>query len=272
MSNCFVMNQIHEIRRMRKHDSRMLPRLVAVLAASAALAVHGRAQIIDDFDSGSGTLEACFANVYNLHADASILGGKREMTVREALSCQSGGKARERVDATAGVAEWYGSGSCEQSFQYGTQIGEVFKGGVPNSSPNMGVGTPLNLFLTPETEIVVDMVQVLNPFLEIKLRTEAGFFDWNFNVAPGLNLIKLSDFPGMPAAAAADVDGISFEDSACIGSGGDPGGNTPGSGNIFNSLAFNEPITDSDNDGVNDDSDLRPEIRGIGEEGSTPSG
>ena len=206
--------------------------------------------VIDDFDSGTVSLEACGSDVYNLHSDASILGGKREIVVRDAWSCVFGGKARARVDAGASIAELYGAGAVEQTIAYGSAIGIVSHPWSP--SPNVGAGTALNLALTPDTEIVVDMVQVHTPFVGIHLLTGSGSFAQWFPITIGTNSIALSSFVGMTATAAADVDGIRFFDAVASG-------NTPGSGNIFDRFAISSPVLDSDGDGVPDDQDAFPD-------------
>ncbi|MFH1724968.1 MAG: hypothetical protein ABII00_10155 [Elusimicrobiota bacterium] len=207
--------------------------------------------VIDDFDSGSVALEACGNDVYNVHADAGIIGGKREIQLRDGHSCVLGGRSRVRIDATAGVAEWYGRTACEQSFSYGTAIGTIGHSWSPN--PNGGQGVPLDLSLTPDSEILVDMVQVQNGFLGIRLFTGAGVFVQTFTKTAGLNSIPLSSFPGMTPAAAAAVDGISFLGGTCPS-------NTPGTGDIFALLAVaGGGSSDGDGDGIADEDDNCPD-------------
>ncbi|MDO8532560.1 MAG: PKD domain-containing protein [Dehalococcoidia bacterium] len=209
--------------------------LIFVIGLLMAGVVPASAQdlVIDDFASGTVTLSACGNSTFNYYQSPTIVGGARELQLRDGHSCALGGSARMRVDATAGIAEWYGATAPEGSFQYGTEIGTI---DYPWSlSPNKNKGTPLNLSLTLGDKIRIEMVQVQNPFIQIRLRDGAGAtYVQNFSLAVGTNLLPLSSFPGLTPAAAADIDGISFRGSASSG-------NTPGSGDIVGLFAIAAP-------------------------------
>jgi len=208
--------------------------------------------VIDDFSFGGGSWDACGYDRFVFHEDASIVGGARELRMRDGHSCVLGGRVRMRLDVTAGTLEWYGASASEHSIQYGTEIGTVDHPWSP--SPNKLKGTPLDLSLTLDDEIRVEMVQVQNPFLQIRVRAGTGAtYSHNFTLTVGTNLFPLSSFPGLTAAAAADIDGITF-------AGGVASGNIPGSGNIFSQLGIDAAVTDTDGDGYNDDVDNCPDV------------
>lgn len=201
--------------------------------------------VIDDFTTGGGTWSACGIATFNFHEDASIAGGARELHVRDGWSCIFGGKPWINIDDAAGTAEWYSVGRTTPShiFNYGTAIGTFGKGsrtdGRDAPSPNVGAGSELNLSLTLDDQIRLDLDQVYSEFIRIRLHDGTGItHDQNFPLVAGTNLIPLSDFTTMTYTRAADIDGVSFGGSVNSSDG-------PGSGNVFTSfsieLAVNDP-------------------------------
>jgi len=212
-----------------------------------------KAEVIDSFSSGSVTLEACGYYLYSGHSNASILGGLREIQLRDAHSCSLGGKARVRVDASAGTAESYGSTAPDIRYAYGSLIATGWPGWGPRST---NVGTPLNLSKNLADAIVVEVVKtpVFGPVhLAITLKTGMGDFVTLIWANVGSNTVQLSSFPGLTAAAASDIDGIMFATYVNTG-------NVPGSGIVFSEFSFLDAVTDSDADGVDDPLDNCPAI------------
>ena len=173
--------------------------------------------VIDNFTSGSGLWSACGSSTFDYYQSPSIAGGARELEMRDGGSCIFGPyPAQMSINATQGTAEWFGNHtySPEQVFAYGTEIGTYGPSWSP--SPNKGKGVPLNLSLSLSDEIVVNMVEVQNPFLGIRLRDGNGntYSSATSNLAAGDNFFPLSSFQGLTAADAANIDGISFEGSS----------------------------------------------------------
>ena len=203
--------------------------LTAVLGLSILWAVPAYAGtasshdiVIDNFTSGSGTWSACGNSTFDYYQSPSIIGGARELEMRDGGSCIFGPfPAQMSINATQGTASWFGNHTYapEQVFAYGTEIGTYGPSWSP--SPNQGKGVPLNLSLSLSDDIVVNMVGVQNPYLAIRLRDGNGTtFSWSTsNLAVGTNLFPLSSFQGLTAADAANIDGISFEGSANTASG-----------------------------------------------------
>lgn len=191
--------------------------LLMAAAFQAAPAFAGSASpgdtVIDNFTAGSGSWHACGNSTFAFYQDSSIIGGARELEMRDGGSCYHGPSsyAQMSINATQGTAEWFGNNtySPEQVFSYGTEIGTH---DYPWSlSPNKGKGTPLNLDLSMSDNMVIQMVQVTNPFLQIQLLDGNGnTYAQNVSLVVGTNLVPLSDFSGLTAAAAADIGGISF--------------------------------------------------------------
>lgn len=175
--------------------------------------------VIDNFSAGTGSWSACGNYTFNYFQDPSIIGGARELALRDGGSCHFGPyPARMAVNALQGIASWYGSNtySAEQHFSYGTEIGTYTVSWSP--SPNIGKGTPLNLDLNLNDQIVVQMVSVDSNVnydnLQIRLRDANGnAYTDNIVLNAGTNLVALSSFSGLTAAAAAHIDGISFNGS-----------------------------------------------------------
>ena len=168
--------------------------------------------VIDNFSAGSGSWSACGSSTFAYFQDSSILGRARELEMRDGGSCHYGPyPARMTIDATQGTAAWYGNHtySPEQVFSYGTEIGTH---DYPWSlSPNKGKAVPLNLNLSLNDDILIQMVQVVNPFLGIRLRDGNGnTYEQNLNLVVGSNLVPLSSFSGLTAATATNIGGISF--------------------------------------------------------------
>ena len=172
--------------------------------------------VIDNFTSGSGTWSACGNSTFEYYQSPSIAGGARELEMRDGGSCVFGPfPAQMAINAAQGTAEWFGNNTYapEQVFAYGTEIGTY--GPFWSPSPNQGKGVPLSLSLNLSDDIVVNMVEVQNPFLSIRLRDGNGnTFSKNTNLAAGTNLVPLSSFQGLTAADAANINGISFEGSS----------------------------------------------------------
>jgi hypothetical protein len=211
------------------------------------------AEVIDSFNSGSVTLEACGNYLYSGHSDASILGGLREIQLRDAHSCSLGGRARVRVDAIAGTAESYGATAPDIRYVYGNLIASGWPGWGPRST---NVGTPLNLSKNLADAIVVEVVKVplSGPqVMGITLRTGVGDFTTAIWANVGTNSVQLSSFSGLTAAAASDIDGILF--STYFSS-----GNILGSGLVISEFSFLDGVIDSDSDGVDDPADNCPAI------------
>ncbi len=192
----------------------------ALLAVGAGSALAGSAGphdiVIDAFTAGSGSWSTCGNSKFVYYQHPSIIGGARELAMRDGGSCHFGPfPAQMAIDATQGTASWGGPNtySPEQHFSYGTEIGT--QANVPWSpNPNGGKGTPLHLALSLSDEIVIQMVQVNNPFLSIELRDGTGAtYQTSLSLTAGTNLVPLSSFPGLTAAAAAEIDGISFSGS-----------------------------------------------------------
>lgn len=207
----------------RSKRSRGIGAVLALLVVSSlqvAPAFAGSASpgdtVIDNFTAGSGSWLACGNYTFNYFQDPSIIGGARELALRDGGSCHYGPNyARMAVNATQGTASWYGSNTyaAEQHFSYGTEIGTYTAPWSP--SPNIGKGTPLNLALNLSDQIVIQMVSVDSNInydgLQIRLR-DANTNTYTDNIAlnAGTNLVPLSSFSGLTAAAAAHIDGISF--------------------------------------------------------------
>ncbi|MHB8469678.1 MAG: hypothetical protein ACYDCH_07985 [Gaiellaceae bacterium] len=190
--------------------------VVGAVVASAAPAVASGPIIIDNFTAGSGSWQTCGSSYFVYYQDPSIIGGARELALRDGGSCHFGSfPAQMSIDATHGTASWGGPNtySPEQHFSYGTEIGtQANVSWSPN--PNGGKGTPLHLSLSLSDEILIQMVAVNNPYLSIELRDGNGAtYSATISLTVGTNLVPLSSFPGLTAAAASDIDGISFNGS-----------------------------------------------------------
>ena len=204
---------------LRGRSGRGLVAVLALLMAGSLQAVPAFAgtaspgdTVIDNFTAGSGSWSACGNSTFEYFQDPSIIGGARELAVRDGGSCHFGPyPARMAIDATQGTAQWYGNRtySPEQYFSYGTEIGTHDVEWSP--SPNKSKATSLNLHLSLSDVLVIQMVQVSNPFLGIRLRDGNGStYVQGFTLTVGSNLFPLSSFPGLSAAAASNIDGISI--------------------------------------------------------------
>jgi hypothetical protein len=190
--------------------------VVGAIAASAGPAAASGMTVIDSFTSGSGSWSTCGNSLFVYQQDASILGGARELALRDAGSCHYGpNPAQMSIDAAHGTASWGGPNtySPEQHFSYGTEIG-TWANVSWSPNPNGGKGTPLHLSLTLTDAVVIDMQQVNSPFMQIRLRDGHNQVHYaNASLVVGTNLVPLSAFSGLTAAAAGDIDGISFSGS-----------------------------------------------------------
>lgn len=188
----------------------------ALVATGAGSALAGPAGphdiVIDTFAAGGGSWSACGYSTFAYYQDPSIIGGARELAMRDGGSCIFGAfPAQMMVDTAHGTAAWFGNHtySPEQYFSYGTEIGSHDASWSP--SPNKGKGVALHLSLSMSDEIVVQMVNVQNPFLGIWLRDSNGNrYVTTTSLTAGTNLIPLTSFGGLTAGAAAHIDGISF--------------------------------------------------------------
>lgn len=173
--------------------------------------------VIDNFTSGGGTWSACGNATYVLSSSSSIIGGTRELEMRDGGSCIFGPyPAQMSINASDGTATWFGNHtySPEQTFNYGTEIGSV---SYPWSvDKNIGKGTPLNLSLNLSDDIVVNMVSVSNPYFTVTISDGNGstFSSGTSTLKAGTNLFPLSGFQGLTALDAANIEGIQFRGSA----------------------------------------------------------
>lgn len=214
--------------------------------APPAQSVTG-AVTIDNFDSGSVTLVACGDSRFAFHQASGILGGAREITARDGGSCLRGPNFFT-IDAGAGTAQWHGTSySPEHAMMWGTAIGTVDRPW--SQSPNKGRGTPMNLSMTMDDFLRIEVVSATHPGIGIRLHTGVGVYAAGYNLNPGTNLIPLTLFSGLTVAGAADIDGIAIW-----------GGTNTGSGNIFSGFGIEPGVTDADGDGVNDDVDNCPAV------------
>ena len=171
--------------------------------------------VIDNFTAGSGSWSACGNSTFVYYQNPSIIGGARELAMRDGGSCHFGRwPAKMAIDAAAGTGAWYGDRTYapEQHFSYGTEIGTFDQ---PWSiSPNRGVGAPLNLHLSLSDNIIIQMVHLGNTFVQVRLRDGNGStYIQNVTLVLGTNLVPLSGFSDITPAAAASIDGISFTGS-----------------------------------------------------------
>jgi thrombospondin type 3 repeat protein len=220
--------------------------------------------LIDDFTSGGGTWSACGSATFNYHESTSIAGGAREMLVRDAWSCILGGRAFTTIDATDGTAEWYSNGgrtASHQLFLYGTAIG-IYDSGTRTDGrggsfgPNVGKGNELNLELTLDDNIRVDILQLPNGASTLNFNVQLvdgfrRFYDNWFTVSLGTNLLPLSAYSQLTAASAADIDGLAFSSGVS---------SLPGSGLIMEAFGIESGVSDADGDGINDDVDNCPAV------------
>lgn len=177
--------------------------------------------VIDGFTAGGGSWSACGNSTFVYTQDPSIIGGARELEMRDGGSCFFGPyPAQMAIDATQGTAKWFGNNtySPEQVFSYGTAIGTHDYPWSP--SPNKGKGTPLNLRLSLSDDILIQMQEVTSPSFGVELLDGHGnVYGAGVHLVVGANLVPLSSFPGLSAAAAEDINGISFIGSDNVPSG-----------------------------------------------------
>lgn len=187
---------------------------IGAIAAAGPAAASSGTTVIDSFTSGNGSWQTCGNSLFVYQQDASIIGGARELALRDGGSCRLG-PAQMSIDAAHGTASWGGPNtySPEQHFSYGTEIG-TWANVSWSPNPNGGKGTPLHLSLTLTDAVVIDMQQVNSPFMQIRLRDGRNQVHYaNASLVVGTNLVPLSAFSGLTAAAAGDIDGISFSGS-----------------------------------------------------------
>lgn len=225
-----------------------LQRFSSATAMAAAFLVPSLCladQVLDDFNTGSFALEACGDARYNYQADGSILGGAREVSVRDAHSCIFGGKSRASMNN--GSISFYGRSACENYLLYGSLIGQYDRSW--SQSPNQSLAVPMNLALSLDSELVIDISSAPHPGgISVIINAGGGIFSTGVGLnGAGEMTIKLSDIPGMTEAHAADVDGIVFGIGYCP------------SNNIADALVIDSIVFsggDSDGDGVPDGDDL----------------
>ena len=207
---------------LRGKSGRALVGVLALLLAGSlqvAPAFAGTASpgdtVIDNFTAGSGSWSACGSSTFVYFQNSAIMGGARELAMRDGGSCSHGRPpARMAIDAAQGTATWFGFNtySPEQVFAYGTEIGTHDYSW--SLSPNKSKAAPLNLHLSLGDNILIQMVHVSNPFLGIRLRDGNGnTYAQNLTLVVGPNLVPLSAFSGLTAEAAANINGISFSGS-----------------------------------------------------------
>ena len=162
--------------------------------------------IIDDFNGPTGSWKQWFPSLYTYQVDETVLGGARELrSYRDAIT---------RIDGDAGTLEWGGNGvSSEYSLRYGSAIGANFHS-TKGANPNGGMGTELNLDLTLDSEIVLQVshVSATNPDIVIILHSSSGSYYWDI-----VTLMQGEE-------VAADIDGIildgfSHNDAGSVGTG-----------------------------------------------------
>lgn len=268
---------------------------VSTLLLTAAICALPNALIADTIDdfSGGGThlinnrgFDRSGHSLYQYIEDASILGGARELKIRDAWSGVFGGWTGVLIDDVAGTATLYGTNrnACDLNLAYGTTIGVYGEPWSPN--PNVGLGTELNLALTPNDEVLVnidkmasypDGTESAHVFIEVRNSTGYPYRYAAHFLLPGANAptwctptscpqlnsneaaIPLSAFVdpwGVPLNRAdrhptdIEVDGIRFATGGC-GWGG------VATGVSFSSFGIGS--SDSDEDGVGDSDDLCPD-------------
>jgi hypothetical protein len=230
--------------------------------------------VIDDFTNGGVTISNRNGqSTLDYSEDPSILGGARELQTRDAWSGSLGGQSNVTVDVSGGGSvSFYGGGNwgnrtaCDNSAAYGTAIGTIGQRNgqnFPINSPNFGRGAELNLELTLDTEILVDIAQLgyggTAGHLNIQLLSggTGGLLRFQYQehfTSTGVIAIPLSAFASrygdiLTPALAADIDGISVQNGACSSGG-------ISDGLVVNSLALGGG--DSDADGVPDADDVCP--------------
>ncbi len=169
--------------------------------------------ILDTFNSGAGTFSGSGHNSkFEYHESTTILGGAREIYLRDAASGTLGGATYATIDTDMGTLRLYTTGGAapENAVMYGTSIGTIYRSWAP--SPNIGKGTQLNLDLTIEDFILIEVAASgNNSDVTIVLRSGNGAVNSaNFTLNTGPNFIPLSDFPNMTEQAASDIDGIAI--------------------------------------------------------------
>lgn len=249
--------------------------LSAALLSASVFVLSGSISadtIIDNFSAGGVTISNRNGHsTLDYFEDPSILGGAREIQLRDAWSGTLGGQTNATVDDSgAGSISFYGGGNwgtrtaCSNSIQYGTAIGTIGQRGwqwFPTNSPNYGLGQELNLDLTLDTEILVDIAQFGSGGIDrihIVLKSSATgepFDSVTSNITTtGVIAIPLSSFASrwgtvLNATHAADIDGIALQAYACSSLG-------ISDALVINSLALGGG--DSDGDGVPDADDVCP--------------
>lgn len=181
--------------------------------------------IIDDFNGPTGSWKQWYPSLYTYQMDETVLGGARELrSYRDAIT---------RIDGDAGTLEWGGNGvSSEISLRYGSMIGANFHS-TKGPNPNGGMGTELNLDLTLDSEIILQVshVSAINADIVIILHSSSGSLYWaTVTLTQGEVRVPLSSFvtyqgtTPMPEGFAADIDGIildgfSHNDAGSVGTG-----------------------------------------------------
>lgn len=223
---------------MEKSDRRSS--IVTAAAISGTL-------VIDDFDTGGGTFNGGGGwTGFALESGVGALGGAREHAWYN--------HTKITVDPIAGTVKWHtGAVSPEVGLHYGTGIGtRLHSSGAVSSN----AGTPLDLDLSLQDEIVVDVVTVTgsNSFrFYVKSGNGEAFVHHTALPATGQVRVPLSSFTStwnsqpLSAAKAADIDGIYFQGFAH-------------SATTLGKISIARAAVDTDGDGFSDDVDNCPAV------------
>jgi subtilisin-like proprotein convertase family protein len=186
-----------------------------------------RSVLLDDFSAAfntvtGGTAPALLSTIasgthgttqFGETVSPSIMGNNRQAGVRDGHSANPAA-----MTIQDGKVQFHGTASAPNRFlRYGSSVGTANPFGNPSAAPfSSGTVTPLNLSLLPEHQLLIDVSQMPNP------TTAVGFVITLVNgsgasaiasvpaSSTGVARVLLSNFSGMTAQFAADIDGISI--------------------------------------------------------------
>ena len=222
---------------------RSITTLLAI-AATSALCVSVNAQIIDTFDTGTAHIQQPPPQngnpVFHEFSGAGPIGGHRQLRIRDGHSGTLGCCTAIDVGDPSGTLEFWGGGTApEQNVYYGSAI---------NSSGGNGTPVDLNLSKLLTDLIQVDVLGNTDPGrgdgnLSITLFTSSGNVSWSGgHVLVETICISLSDFAGITAAHAADIDGISLHGQGGYWDGAAAQAAAQGEGLILGEVRFGPAI------------------------------